>query len=47
MSRATPSPADKDGSGIFRNIPRGLMKEVKIAATVVEGKSINALLIEA
>jgi len=45
MERETP--ADKGGSGIFRNIPRGLMKKVKIAATVVEEKSIHALLIEA
>jgi hypothetical protein len=38
--------ADKGGSGIFRNIPRDLMKMVKIVA-VVEGKSIKSLLIEA
>jgi len=40
------APADKGGSGIFRNIPRDLMKKVKIAAAV-EGKSIKSLLIEA
>jgi hypothetical protein len=37
---------NKGGSWIFRNIPRDLMKKVKIAAAV-EGKSIKALLIEA
>lgn len=31
---------------MFRNIPRDLMKKVKIAAAV-EGKSIKSLLIEA
>lgn len=40
------TPADKGGSGIFRNIPRDLMKKVKTAASV-EGKSNTSLLIEA
>ena len=36
----------KGGSWIFRDIPRDLMRRVKIAAAV-EGKTIKALLIEA
>jgi hypothetical protein len=36
---------DKGGSWIFRDIPRDLMKRIKIAAAI-EGKSIKALLIE-
>ena len=34
------------GSWVFRDIPRDLMKRVKIAAAI-EGKSIKALVIEA
>ena len=37
---------DKGGAWIFRDIPRDLMRRVKIAAAV-EGKSIKALLLEA
>ncbi len=35
----------KGGAWIFRDIPRDLMKRVKIAAAV-EGKTIKALLLE-
>jgi hypothetical protein len=37
---------EKGGSWIFRDIPRDLMKRVKIAAAI-EGKPIKALVIEA
>jgi hypothetical protein len=36
----------KGGAWIFRDIPRDLMKRVKIAAAI-EGKTIKALLLEA